>query len=134
MIKFLFLYPLAFLVAGCAHTSSPGSLTPRQLNESAADYEGKLVTVYGFLDIEKGKKSDLWLSQAAFEDAAESEELYNCITLRKNENLPMPVSNLNRKYVTISGVFRSNILSGINLNICNRTGLEIVRLESIGSR
>lgn len=113
----------SLLLVGCVSPVKNVSLTPEALNADSTKYDGQEVIVTGYLVIEAGKRSDLWQSQNKYENSG---EINSCVTLRNNDVLPKPIEEINETTVTLSGTFRKNIIEGINLNLCNSAGLEIV--------
>lgn len=131
------------MLSGCASTNESEMLRPSDLNSNPKLYEGKLVDVEGYLVVEFVTEftvsSALWDSKRKYQKAY---ELDDCITLRNSEVLISSLDAINFSSevlvpsldainfseVKLRGIFKEDIISGINLHICNSTGLELVEI------
>jgi len=113
------------LLSGCASKIESEMLKPSDLNSNPKLYEGKLVDVEGYLVTEIGVSSGLWDSKLDYQS---DDEIDVCITLRNNEVLDTSLDTVNFNEVKLRGVFKADIITGIDLNVCNSSGLELVKI------
>lgn len=116
---------LVFLVQGCASVDGSLHLTPREVNEQAAELHGRHVTVHGFLNI-GGPNHSITNSrnfisefQAYLEDGGRDFSAYNmnCLTLLSYGGLD---HRRDQTHIILEGVIDANYNDGsvVDLGAC----------------
>lgn len=104
-------------LVGCAHQSV---LTPSELNTHAAEYDGKRVTVHGWLVVEF-ERYHLSDSETAYNDP--NAPASTCVSYLG------PIENRTKgKMVTLTGTFWKDFTKSLNvidLGTCNTSGLDV---------
>ena len=128
---------LIVLLLACAPTSpaSNSRLTPSAVNTDADQYDGKMVEVYGWVDY--GFERRYLLDEEPDEESSAgrlSPSGYDitCVSVEVPEALREKFEHLNRSFVVVRGIFRSDIAgAGIFLGLCNATGLEVASVDPV---
>jgi hypothetical protein len=116
---------LAVLLCCCANSPDkviPPVFSPSELNERSKEFDGKEVTVRGYVMHER-EAYGVWETEAAVKDLRP--EL--CISLLYPEAAKQQVIGANRKVVHLRGVFRRDVTKagGLFLGLCNFSGVTV---------
>lgn len=115
------------LMVGCA--SQPASTpvaTIEQLLANPAHYDGREVSVPGYIDLEPEGRG-LWTSVWAFNSGNPNTD---CLTLTHITRL-FPNRRIVRGRVVVRGIFRNEIAPHpiIDLGMCNERGIEVISVR-----
>ncbi|MEI7036285.1 hypothetical protein [Fulvimonas yonginensis] len=116
---------LAFLLVPITSFGSvtDNSLDIQALNANRAKYDGKQLTLHGFLVI--GPESMYLVKRLGYDKDYWAKDS-GCLSLLNTGDLGNKEDLYNGKYVEITGLFRANNYSyGISLSECGLTGLDI---------
>lgn len=117
----------ALVISGCASSMQAGPtsavLKPSQLNAHSSSYDGKEVTVQGWLVLGFEKRY-LVDDKRSYEDWPSDDV---CVTVVNAGSLLAQQSKYNERQIELKGTFRRDVLSQgvVRLGACNTSGLEI---------
>lgn len=118
LLLLLFILPW---VGSCS--AADNALDIQRLNANRERYDGKQLTLYGFLVI--GPESMYLMKRPGYDKDYWARDS-GCLSLLNTGDLGEKESLYNGKYVEIRGLFRANNYSyGISLSECGLTGLDI---------
>lgn len=118
---------VALIASGCASSTTKSvpadALKPSQLNAHASSYDGKQVTVRGWLVLGFEKRY-LVDDKRSYKDWPSDDV---CVTVVNANALLVRQSEYNEKQVELRGTFHRDVLSNgvVRLGACNTSGLEI---------
>ena len=97
-------------------------VTVRELNDHPGKYDGKHVTVRGWVVI-----GDEARYLTATRNASRDTDLLTCISVINGGGLDAQEKNVNGKLVLLSGIFREDVFRDkvIRLGLCNKTALDL---------
>jgi hypothetical protein len=110
-----------FFIAGCASTAEIGSaLRPADLNAARDQYDGSIVSVYGYM-INEPEAHGLWQSKMDFQTSSAD----RCVSLLIPQDSDL--SGFSEQYVVVRGRFLKRLPENtIHLGACNYPHLEII--------
>jgi hypothetical protein len=117
-----------FFIASCASTAEIGSaLRPTDLNAARDQYDGSIVSVYGYM-INEPEAHGLWQSKIDFQTSS----LDRCVSLLIPQDSAL--SGFNEQYVVVRARFLKRLPENtIHLGACNYSHLEITGMSILAS-
>src|SRR5436189_186551 len=120
---FSLLLPAFLFLSAATGSAEDNSLDIQALNASREKYDGRQLTLRGFLVV--GSESMYLVKRLGYEKDHWSRDS-GCISLLDTGDLGEKDDQYNGKYAEVTGVFRANNYSyGISLSECGLTGIDI---------
>lgn len=116
--------------SGCASfekksgSDLPGAKSPSELNSNAKEFDGKYVTVKGYM-IDNEENTSLWDSKNAL--ISKEINVDQCISVIFSDSVSRRMIKFDKNEVIVNGIFHKSIRHSkiIRLGLCNWSAIEI---------
>lgn len=134
MSRLIFVFSLAIIVyqpaiGQLAHISR-AFVTPSDLNKDRHQFDGKLVTVRGYI-INENENSSIWDKKS--DETSIGAASQRCISFLYPKKMEGALDKLSRHQVFVTGVFDENVSrSGrVYMGLCNLTAIRLTSLPEL---